>query len=260
MARRIALLLAIASVVMLGWTGPAGALINGLPDSSHHPYVGIIFNSEEFCTATAISPTVLITAAHCLENGAEFSVSFAEHPVLDADGWPDPSAPDLTHGAAVDITDYCGLAGTCGPGLPGFADPDVAVVVLDSAINLARYAILPQPGVVDQLSSRQELTLVGYGVNRIRRGGGQPAFVAEIARRTMTADRQPIGAKLDAEFIAYRSRGGSTGMCFGDSGGPVLLGNTIVGVNSFINGMCSSRDVGTRLDRAELLVAIGSFR
>jgi hypothetical protein len=48
-------------------------------------------------------------------------------------------------------------------------------------------------------------------------------------------------------------------MCFGDSGGPVLLGDTIIGVNSFINGMCSSFDGATRVDTPAILASIRSF-
>lgn len=245
--------------LLFALASPAGAIINGEADGPRHPYVGIIFNDSIFCTATAIGPRVLVTASHCLEGG-DFSVSFAEHPQLRADGWPDATAPGLAHGTAVDVTDWCGHTGTCGPGLPGFADADVAVVVLDAPVSLARYATLPEPGLVDSFPGKQAVTLTGYGVNRIARGGGQPVFVAEVARRTVDGELLPIGTQLEDGFLKYQVKGGSSGMCFGDSGGPVLRGDTIIGVNSFLNGRCSSFDVGTRLDEAALLAKIRSFQ
>ena len=163
------------------------------------------------------------------------------------------------HGTATDITDYCGLSGTCGPGLQGFAAPDISVVVLDTPVTLPRYVSLPQPGQVDTLARRQAVTLVGYGTDTIERGGGQPRFAYDLTRRTVGAELLPIGTQLADSFVKYQAKGGSAGVCFGDSGGPVLVGDTIIGVNSFINGMCSAYDVATRVDQASILDSIHSY-
>jgi secreted trypsin-like serine protease len=53
------------------------------------------------------------------------------------------------------------------------------------------------------------------------------------------------------------------GTCSGDSGGPVYLGDNksdlIVAVTSFgLNALCRGTDVGSRLDRAEVLDWINS--
>ena len=59
-------LLAMAVVVVgLVWVVPGGAITGGTPDGEHHPYVAFVRNTEFACTAAAISPTVLVTAAHC---------------------------------------------------------------------------------------------------------------------------------------------------------------------------------------------------
>jgi hypothetical protein len=163
------------------------------------------------------------------------------------------------HGTATDISNWCGHDGTCGPGLKGFADRDLAIVQLDQPVNLSRYATLPTAYQGNRIP-KGDVTLVGYGTYAIDRGSGQPRFVYDpIARRTMPGHLLSLSPDLGADFLKYEAKGGSSGMCFGDSGGPVLVGDTVVAVNSFLNGMCSSFTVGTRTDTPESLAEIGAF-
>jgi hypothetical protein len=243
------------------FAAPASALIgpSASPDGAAHPYVALIVSDGEFCTASALSPTVLVTAAHCLSGETdEFFVSFREHPVRTSDGWFDSTAPGVRHGTATDVSDWCGHDGTCGPGLPGFADNDLAVVVLDEPVRLSRYAALPTASLTNRLQ-KGDVTLVGYGDNAIHTGGGHPYFTFDGTRRAMGAHLLSMSPALSHDFIKYEAKGGSSGMCFGDSGGPVLMGDTIIGVNSFLNGMCSSFDVATRLDTPTSLAEIRAF-
>ena len=49
-------------------------------------------------------------------------------------------------------------------------------------------------------------------------------------------------------------------MCFGDSGGPVLYGTTILAVNSFvINANCAGAGFSYRIDQPQILSWIESF-
>ena len=198
----------LALVGALGVTTPARAIIGGEADAGQHPYVGIIFTEEQhYCTATAIDPTKLVTAAHCLTDGVrqDFLVSFAEHPQVTQDGLPDPNASGLLHGTAVDIGPWCGHAGTCGPGLRGFADVDLAVVLMDQPLSLPGYAHLPSPSLVDSVTRDTALALVGYGVSSIEHGGGIPIFAGVAERRAVTAHRLPMDPVLSTEFLKYLS-------------------------------------------------------
>jgi hypothetical protein len=258
--RRSVIAATVALSALFALPHPAGAIIGGSPDGSAHPYVGLIFTETGYCTATAISPTVLVTASHCMQSvpTQDFYVTFAEHPAL-VDGWPDPSAPGVVTGTGYELTNYCAHT-ACLPGLKGFATPDLAVVVLDTAVSLSQYASLPAPGVVDRLRNKARLTLVGFGVARIDRGGGQPVFVSDPQRRTVSAELLPAGpGQVTATHVKFHAKGGSSGVCFGDSGGPVLIGDTIIAVNSFLNGMCSAYDYATRVDTPDALAVIGSF-
>src|ERR1700754_3384020 len=65
---------------------PASAITNGSADRSGHPQVGALLGDHEnddgtwaYCTGTLISPTVLLTAAHCGSGQKTARVSFAGH-------------------------------------------------------------------------------------------------------------------------------------------------------------------------------------
>ncbi|HLM78402.1 MAG TPA: trypsin-like serine protease, partial [Rubrobacteraceae bacterium] len=63
--RRSVLLLTLMALTILAASGVAGAIINGQPDGSRHPYVGMVYNDGALCSGTLISPTAFLTAGHC---------------------------------------------------------------------------------------------------------------------------------------------------------------------------------------------------
>jgi hypothetical protein len=74
---------------------------------------------------------------------------------------------------------YPGFCIGCGNGLPGFAQRDVGIIVLTEPVRtsvVSEYAQLPSAGLVDELSSKAPVTLVGYGVQERIVGGGPPVW------------------------------------------------------------------------------------
>lgn len=232
------LLLALVTVV-------ASAISNGEPDAGRHPYVALITDGEWACSASAISDTVLVTAAHCLTKST-IAATFSEA----GDGpW--------VSGTIYRDPEWCIL---CGPnyGLPNFDTHDVAVVVLDRPVELARYASLPSPGLVDTLANKTDVDLVGYGAQFSSGGGPRIPYDGVFTRYFASTELVASNHAHAEEYIKLASNPsqGTGGFCFGDSGGPDLLAgtDTILAVNSYLtNNNCSGVTYSNRIDTESAL-------
>jgi len=127
---------------------------------------------------------------------------------------------------------------------------------------VSRYAQLPTSEQVEGLPIKQRLTVVGYGVQDFVTGGGPPQPVAPFTRYFAPVQLVQAGQSVADEFIKISANPsqGKGGICFGDSGGPVLLGDTILAVNSFVtNGLCRGVTYSYRLDTPDALAFVRSF-
>lgn len=270
--RRTAALVLAAVAVSLGTVGAAMAITGGELDGNGHPNVAMIVfyqpDGRFRCSATLVSPTVLVTAAHCTQGvRGKTIVTFAS--VAPS---PSPRAADDT-GNGMSQTGYTTapagwLAGTP-HAHPLFDDKlqlnnlhDVGVVVLDQPYLAATPAVLPPANYLDTLSrgkgglGKQTFTLVGYGVffEKPTEGPQKPSDDAgnDRTRRVTTAVGQNVTSdtlKLAENENDSRAGGGS---CFGDSGGPVFQGGYIVGDTSFgASQFCRSFGGYQRLDTAD---------
>jgi hypothetical protein len=204
---------------------------------------------------------VFLTAGHCFDTGTRVGVIFAA--TLPR---PPQPPPTIYRGTAFQHPAFC--AGCDGPPAEANADiHDLTVVVLDAPVPasvVGRYARLPAPGLVDRLAMRTPLTLVGYGTTGYLRGGGQPQPTGGLDRlrasTLLIADRgtlSPAWLKL-----MMNPSHGQGGICFGDSGGPDLLGGTdvVLAVNSFVASFqCTGVGYGYRVDTPSALTFIRSF-
>jgi hypothetical protein len=109
--RRNTALTALGAVACLLGSAAVWAITFGEPDNGRHPFVGSVvaeFGGErfQFCSGTLVSPTVFVTAAHCLfgteEEGIPIWVTFDEIIDANADGLIDagvtlaPARPSST--------------------------------------------------------------------------------------------------------------------------------------------------------------------
>jgi hypothetical protein len=245
---------------------PSSAITGNFVPDFEHEYVGlIVFYDEdgEFvhrCSGSLISPTVFLTAGHCVtidDETGELADSARIYFQQDAGAHYDPeteldpvSGYPETGGVTASTFyafDYQGIS------VPA-TNNDVGLVILDEPYVLDTYASLLAPDELDDYGTgpTARVTVSGYGVTYVN---GNPAATISYRSRMM-ANTWIIGTTgvandINVQLSSAPGRGGG-GTCFGDSGGPTLLYGTdiIVAVTSFgmSANVCGGTEFNFRVD------------
>jgi hypothetical protein len=199
-------------------------IVNGTPTGSAYPSVGALMfdfdkdgitGGDVMCTGSLITPTVFLTAAHCVvtqwtPKGSQFYVTFA----------PDLYAKGLKVVAATGYV-YDPQYGHDQANLHDLA----LIFIPESATKGMTPLRLPPAGALDLLAAQGKLSKtlfvnVGYGVNATQTG--LPGFMYD-GKKSMSKSEfmglQPTWLGL----LMNVSATGEGGDCYGDSGGPKFL-------------------------------------
>ena len=214
--------------------GQGQEIIGGTTDNGDPSVVAVFVhapgsNSGSLCTGTVISPTAVLTAAHCVDpdvvgTGQVFEVLTG----TSLTGAPRLAVAATAFDPEFDVNDLTG-------------GHDIGVVTLAQPTTLAAVAFHQAP-YSDALAS-QSIRIVGYGTNNHTGGGAG-------TKRTATT----TVADFDDLFIQIGRTNRQT--CHGDSGGPAFQTingvETVVGVTSFGQDLpffqCFGGGFDTRVD------------
>ncbi|MEY3734191.1 MAG: hypothetical protein RL347_1550 [Actinomycetota bacterium] len=238
----------------------APEIVNGDPGvAGDFPFLASVRASNGYvagsCGGTFVSPTKVVTAAHCFfdEDGEEMT----DVRVGVVDGTYLPYTDARVRASQVEI--HRGYS-------PSREDNDIAVITLSQAVpgvgvasipTLAQWAALTRGG--DPVRS------AGWGATS---SGGSGTSQFRVAKLTVIPDSvcsnssatyqvgsvtyRGIGSQFDSDSMICAGGATSSGLpidtCQGDSGGPLVAGSTLVGIVSWGFG-CASNTPGvyTRL-------------
>ncbi len=218
----------------------ARALVGGAPragDEFARAVVAVVDLRRSFCTATAIAPNVVLTAAHCVLPGSTYRLqyrdrnglrNFADIAVAERHPQFDPAAMRAS-GASADLALLK---------LPRPLTPEILVAHLDLT-----------PSAIWQ---GDHLVVVGAGVTV--QGDDASAGINHVAN--LVAVGPPDDLQIRLADPAANGRRIGVGACEGDSGSPVFQtqidGVKVIGIVSWATGLsltpgCGNLTGATRL-------------
>ena len=255
------------------------AVTDGKLDGNAHPAVVLLLmevgGQPAFrCSATLLSPTVVLTAGHCTNNFPDspftgmrvFTESDVQAGIGTTNNYPfaGPNSVEAVSWAAHPLYETA-----------PFLVHDVGVVILQApgvVLPASQYGVLPGVNQLDALKPRRgqdvTFTAVGYG---LQESFPDPAmFLATNTRTRFSLTPRLLQINVPGftgDFSLLLSNNHRTGgTCFGDSGGPNFLGSgagetkTVAAVTSFgINGNCAGTGGVFRMDRQDVLDFVNAY-
>jgi hypothetical protein len=220
----------IAGLALLA-TAPANAIVGGgapSDDGVGRSVVTIVGSRGNFCTGALIAPKIVLTAAHCVQPGADYKI-------VEYGADKQPSLQDVK---SIAIHPGFNMQAMLGHR----ATADVALLQLGSPAKGKMPSTLGLPNIPIVVGNR--FTIAGIGVTV--RGDGKSGGTIRVAGLVATGKPGTLQIRL-VDPVNQGTRDG-LGACTGDSGGPVFedkqSGLAIIGVVSWSTGPNGSAGCG----------------
>ena len=212
-------------------SAPAYAIVGGGVPSTEgigHSVITIVGSRGNFCTGALIAPRIVLTAAHCVQPGAEYRI-------VEYGGDKQPQLRDVK---AVAVHPGFNMQAM----LAHRATADVALLQLAAPAAGKIPSTLGSPNIPIVIGSR--FTIAGIGV--AVRGDGKSGGIIRAAGLIATGKPGTLQIRL-VDPVGQGTHDG-LGACTGDSGAPVFEdkqdGPAIIGVVSWSTGPNGSAGCG----------------
>jgi hypothetical protein len=252
---------AVATLALTFSASPADAIVGGTDDTSnHYQNVGMLqlrigVDWFAFCSGTLVAENVVLTAAHC----TDFFTAAVGQPGLGPDDLrvsfavaPDENSTYYVADHVVVHPDWLTAPACLGNSKNLCLAPpaeDIALVFLQAAnVSGVTPAPVADAGYLDGLDLTSEtFTVVGYGTDKFVTGSAASPLAVTIFDGVRSY--RDVSAITTHDAFPDRFVKITKSVCFGDSGGPMFHGDTVVALNTWtFSYRCDGPNLEYRVD------------